>query len=43
MTEHTTSKSVWIEPQVHSLDLEQTHLLPNRGADGGGFVDCTRS
>jgi hypothetical protein len=43
MTEPTISKAIWIEPEVLSLDVEQTSVLPNRGADGGIFVDCTRS
>ncbi|MFM5950834.1 MAG: hypothetical protein ACKOPM_16655 [Novosphingobium sp.] len=43
MTEHTTLKAIWIEPELHSLDVEQTNAQPNRGSDGDFFPDCTRS
>ena len=33
----------WVEPEINSLDVEETYVFPNRGGDGGGFADCTRS
>ena len=37
------TKSVWIEPQVLSLDVSQTAAYPNRGTDGNIHLDCTKS
>jgi hypothetical protein len=35
----------WVEPEIRTLDLEDTFAFPGRGADVGGnpFVDCQRS
>ena len=37
------TKLAWVEPAVVSLNIEETHNLPNRGADGNRHADCTRS
>ncbi|WP_268795324.1 hypothetical protein [Sphingomonas sp. Leaf33] len=39
----TTQKEVWIEPEIRTLDVNETAGFPNRGGDGGRFVDCTKS
>ncbi len=36
-------KESWIEPEIQTLDISETAGFPNRGGDGGRFVDCTRS
>lgn len=36
-------KSAWVEPAVMILDITDTALVPNRGADGSRHADCTRS
>lgn len=35
----------WVEPEIRSLDIEETFALPGLGADVGGnpFPDCQRS
>lgn len=38
-----TQKDSWIEPEIQTLDVSETAGFPNRGGDGGRFVDCTRS
>jgi len=38
-----TQKDAWIEPEIQTLDVAETAGAPNRGGDGGRFVDCTRS
>ena len=42
MTENAR-KEAWIAPEIKTLDLSETQTNPNRGGDGGRFVDCTRS
>jgi hypothetical protein len=37
------ARAVWIEPEIESLNLEQTELFPGVGHDGGIFPDCTKS
>jgi hypothetical protein len=39
----STQKETWIEPEIRTLDVAETAGFPNRGRDGGRFVDCTRS
>lgn len=39
----TADRRAWIEPDVSELKVSQTEGFPNRGRDGGRFVDCTRS
>lgn len=36
-------KASWVEPELKRLDIMDTELLPNRGADGSRHADCTRS
>jgi hypothetical protein len=44
MTNNTETKlAAWIEPQVSTLEIDETHTFPNLGADGSPFPDCTRS
>lgn len=33
----------WVEPDVSELAVMDTAFFPNRGGDGGRFIDCTRS
>ncbi|HQV02277.1 MULTISPECIES: hypothetical protein [unclassified Novosphingobium] len=35
--------AAWIEPEVSTLEIDETHTFPNNGADGSPFPDCTRS
>ncbi len=39
----TKPLEVWIDPVIDTLDVEETNLFPNRGADGSRYPDCTRS
>lgn len=36
-------RSEWIEPEITTLEIDETALIPNVGADGSPFPDCTRS
>ncbi len=36
-------KAAWVEPEVLTLNVLDTAILPNRGADSSIHVDCTRS
>lgn len=36
-------RKTWIAPEIVELNVSETEVFPNRGADGGRFVDCTRS
>jgi len=33
----------WVEPAIEVLDVEETNVFPNLGADGSRYPDCTRS
>ena len=33
----------WVEPEMTELNVTETAQFPNRGRDGGRYVDCTRS
>lgn len=41
--DQSQAKATWIEPELKRLDVMNTELLPNRGADGSRHADCTRS
>ena len=43
ISENDQPQREWIEPEVSELKASATALFPNRGGDGGRFVDCTRS
>jgi hypothetical protein len=44
MTANATAiLKAWIEPEIAALEIDETQLVPNVGADGGRFADCTRS
>lgn len=44
MTNNTDATlAAWIEPQVSTLEIDETHTFPAAGADGSPFPDCTRS
>ncbi|MFM5949981.1 MAG: hypothetical protein ACKOPM_12280 [Novosphingobium sp.] len=44
MISNTEAKlAAWIEPQVSTLEIDETQTFPNAGADGSPFPDCTRS
>lgn len=33
----------WIEPEIRSLEIEETFFSDGAGVDGGDVPDCTRS
>jgi hypothetical protein len=33
----TTELKTWIEPEIRTLEISETHLSPNVGADGGAY------
>jgi hypothetical protein len=37
------AKAVWESPTCEELAVQLSAGLPGRGADGGRFIDCTRS
>lgn len=37
------NKSIWVEPTIRVLDVEETFNANGRGADGNAHADCTRS
>ena len=41
----TTELKPWVEPEIRTLEISETHLTPNRGGDGGlnGTPDCSKS
>jgi hypothetical protein len=45
MTKPTTDAMLakWIEPEISTLDIDETQLFPGTGGDGSPFPDCTRS
>jgi hypothetical protein len=38
-----TVREAWVEPAITALEIDETALFPNIGADGSSFPDCTRS
>ncbi len=42
MTNEDAGESIWIEPRIVVLDVEETHLNPGVGRDGG-IADCSKS
>ena len=44
MADITTERlDAWVEPEIITLEIEETFGFPGRGGDGGRFFDCTRS
>lgn len=45
MTKNTkdTQRADWIEPEVTSLDIDETEGFPVFGSDSSIFPDCTHS
>jgi hypothetical protein len=37
------AREAWVEPAITALEIDETALFPNIGADGSSFPDCTRS
>jgi len=42
-TKDSVELKPWIEPEIRTLEIAETHLFPGVGADGGSYPDCTRS
>jgi hypothetical protein len=36
-------RRAWVEPEIHTLDVEETNIFPNLGGDAGPYADCQRS
>jgi hypothetical protein len=41
-TSESNEPAVWVESELKRLDIGDTALLRNRGADGSRHADCTR-
>lgn len=37
------TRRAWETPALEELSVELSAMLPNRGADGSFYTDCTRS
>ena len=42
-TKDSVELKPWIEPEIRTLEIAETHAFFGVGADGSSYPDCTRS